>query len=389
MKEPQFKFKKKTNKKIHISFFIGSLEIGGTEKQFINIINSLDQKKFKIDLHLLSSKKGQLFKELESNITVFLPKFKFKSFLKHIFNFIVSFFRIRRTKPEIIHCFLPHAYLIAGLIGFLNNHKNIIMSRRSLNNYQRNFKLIPIKKIELFLHKRIKFIIVNARAVRENIINEGAPEKIVKLIYNGFIKPENEQNVLPDNFKKKLGIKKNTFVFLVLANLIPYKNHKLVINAVDELRKFVKTQFKVIFLGSGKNEYKQYLKSLIKEKKIENYFIFKNRTKYIKKFLDITNAGISSSLEEGLSNSLIELISNGITTIATNVGGNSEITNNRNGFLIESNNKDQLVKAMKTILSNKNLLKRKSLQSKKDSKKFGLNEMVKNHTIIYENLITN
>ena len=84
------------------------------------------------------------------------------------------------------------------------------------------------------------------------------------------------------------------------------------------------------------------------------------------------------------------MISNGITTIATNVGGNSEITNNRNGFLIESNNKDQLVKAMKTILSNKNLLKRKSLQSKKDSKKnLGLNEMVKNHTIIYENLITN
>ena len=86
------------------------------------------------------------------------------------------------------------------------------MSRRSLNNYQQNFKLIPIKKIELFLHKRIKFIIVNARAVRENIINEGAPEKIVKLIYNGFIKPENEQNVLPDNFKK-ISIKKNTFVF--------------------------------------------------------------------------------------------------------------------------------------------------------------------------------
>ena len=83
------------------------------------------------------------------------------------------------------------------------------------------------------------------------------------------------------------------------------------------------------------------------------------------------------------------MISHGITTIATNVGGNSEITNNRNGFLIESNNKDQLVKAMKTIVSNKNLLKRKSLQSKKDSKKFCLNEMIKNHTTIYENLTTN
>ena len=30
---------------------------------------------------------------------------------------------------------------------------------------------------------------------------------------------------------------------------------------LDELRKFVKTQFKAIFLGSGKNEYKQYLKA--------------------------------------------------------------------------------------------------------------------------------
>ena len=65
---------------------------------------------------------------------------------------------------------------------------------------------------------------------------------------------------------KKIRYKKKYFCFLVLANLIPYKNHKLVIDVMDELRKFVKTQFKVIFLGSGKNEYKQYLKSLIKEK---------------------------------------------------------------------------------------------------------------------------
>ena len=185
-----------------------------------------------------------------------------------------------------------------------------------------------------------------------------------------------------------MGIKKNSFVFLVLANLIPYKNHELVIDAVDELRKIIKTPFVVIFLGSGKDEYKKYLKSLVKEKEIENYFIFKNKTKSIKKFLGITDVGISSSLEEGLSNSLIELISHGITTIATNVGGNSEITNNRNGFLIENNNKSQLVKAMKTLVSNKNLLKIKSLKSKKDSTKFCLKEMIKDHITIYENLIT-
>ena len=62
MKEPQFKFKKKTNKKIHISFFIGSLEIGGTEKQFINIINSLDQKNSKLIFICYQAKKVNYLK---------------------------------------------------------------------------------------------------------------------------------------------------------------------------------------------------------------------------------------------------------------------------------------------------------------------------------------
>ncbi len=39
--------------------------------------------------------------------------------------------------------------------------------------------------------------------------------------------------------------------------------------------------------------------------------------------------------KRGLSNSLIRIYSLGIPTIATRVGGNSEITNIKNGFLIE------------------------------------------------------
>ena len=158
------------------------------------------------------------------------------------------------------------------------------MSRRSLNYYQHNFKLLPVKKLELFLHKKIKLIIANAKAVKKNLINEGAPEEKVKLIYNGFIKPKKEIGISSDNLKKKLGIKKNTFVFLVLANLIPYKNHKLVIEAVDSLRKIVKKEFKVIFLGSGKDAYKKFLKNLIKKKKLKNILFLKIKQKIFRPF---------------------------------------------------------------------------------------------------------
>ena len=101
--------------------------------------------------------------------------------------------------------------------------------------------------------------------------------------------------------------------------MIPYKNHRLIIESVYYLSQ-IKRNFKVIFLGSGQEKYKENLKNIIKNKKLNRFFIFKNRTKYIKSFLNITDVGISSSLEEGLSNSLIEFISFGIPTISTNVG---------------------------------------------------------------------
>lgn len=377
---------KKSQKKILLSFFIGSLNLGGTEKQVVNLINSLDKEKFKIELHLLSEK-GDLFKEINTKVKIFLPKFKFKLKFKHVLNFFVNFYRLKKSKPEIIHCFLPFAYLMGGIIGILLKHQNIIMSRRSLNNYHKNFKFLPVKKVEKFLHKKTRLIIANAKAVKKNIIEEDVEKGKVKVIYNGYINPKSNPNESFIEFKKKLGVNKNCFIFLVLANLIPYKNHKLVIEAVHQLSKFTKKDFKVIFLGSGRSEYKQFLKKLINKKKIQKFFIFRDKSEYTQNYLNISNVGISSSLEEGLSNSLIEFISFGIPTIATRVGGNEEITNNRNGFLIKSNNTKQLTIAMQTLMFDKKLLKRKSRESLNDSKKFSLKKMVENHEEIYCKLI--
>ena len=64
------------------------------------------------------------------------------------------------------------------------------MSRRSLNYYQRKFRFFPIKKFELFLHKKIKLIIANT--IKKNLIDEGASKDKIKVIYNGFIRPKDK-----------------------------------------------------------------------------------------------------------------------------------------------------------------------------------------------------
>ena len=378
--------RKKKIDRIHIAYFIGSLDLGGTEKQLLTLLNSLDKKKFKIDLYIIR-KEGELFEKLDKRIKVYLPKFRFKSKLRHLPNLIINYYRVRKTKPDIIHCFLPFAYLIGGFIGLFAKNENIIMSRRSLNYYQKKIRFLPIRRIENFLHKRISLIIANASAVKKNLIQEGASDKKIKVIHNGFIKPKSSQNETCTILKKKIGIKKNCFVFLVLANLIPYKNHELVIEAAEILVNLTKKEFKIIFLGSGEDKYKKFLKDLIKNKKLQKYFSFIDKTINTQNFFKISDVGISSSLEEGLSNSLIEFISFGIPAIATKVGGNAEIINDKNGFLIENNNRDELVKAMKISMLNKKLLQTKAARSKEDSKKFSLNKMICNHEQIYKKLI--
>ena len=378
--------RKKKLERIHISYFIGSLGLGGTEKQLLELLNSLNKNKFKIDLYIIREK-GDLFEKLDKTINVYLPKFKFKSKFRYLLNFIVNYYRVRKTKPDIIHCFLPFAYIMGGFIGLFTQNQNIIMSRRSLNNYQNKIKFFPTRKIENFLHKRIRLIIANANAVKRNLIEEGAFEKKIKVIHNGFIKPKSAKNETRNILKKKLGIKKDCFVFLVLANLIPYKNHELVIEAAENLINLTKKEFKIIFLGSGKSDYQKFLKNLIKNKKIQKYFSFQDKTIHTHNFFKISDVGISSSLEEGLSNSLIEFISFGIPTIATKVGGSPEITNNENGFLIENNNRDALINAMKTSMLNKKLLGIKAIKSKDDSKKFSLHKMISKHSDMYKKLI--
>ena len=113
--------------------------------------------------------------------------------------------RIKLTKPDIIHCFLPQSYIFGGFIGLLLNHKNVIMSRRSLNTYQRKYKIIPLRKIEKFLHKYSNIILANSKAVYSELIEEGVKEEKLKLIYNG-VNLRKKKRVVISNIKKELGL---------------------------------------------------------------------------------------------------------------------------------------------------------------------------------------
>lgn len=65
---------------------------------------------------------------------------------------------------------------------------------------------------------------------------------------------------------------------------------------------------------------------------------------------------INASLNEGIPVSIMEAFSFGIPAIATNVGGTSEIVDNKNGWLIDSQNASEMIKS--SILNYYNMSKK-------------------------------
>ena len=358
-----------------ILIIIGSLEIGGTEKQLLSILkkisNSFDIKIFTIHKKgVLAESFSKLGVEIiESNINL---RRSFNLIYKIPFFYMQLVKLFRNFKPDITHFFLLASYILGSPLMFFFRKSFFIMSRRSLNNYQK--KYFFIRFIELFLHKKVDLIIANSKAVfRQLIEEENVNKKKCKVIYNGV------------SIRKR--VKKNNKIIKIicLSNLIPYKNHKFLLNTLSKIKKANK--WELILVGSGKVEQINKIKKQIIELKIKNSVKLYGSKTNVDFYLNQADIGVLVSNEEGFSNTILEYMSFSLPVIATDVGGNSEaIADNDSGFLIKPNDIDQLKEKIEILLEKKRtriLMGRKGLIRAKSL--FNLNKA----SIIYKNLYNN
>ncbi len=327
-------------KKIFI--IIGGLGLGGTEKQLLLKLKYL-KKKYEFTLIFFYTK-GELygdFKKLGINVIDLTSDLKFRPF-KYLQVFFKLYKLLKHKRPEIVNLYLPHSYIIAGLFSYVFSNIIFLMSRRSLNNYQKKIPLVNFYETKI-LHKKMNYILVNSKAIKKELTKfEGVDKKKIKLIYNSI-----EIEKIKKKTDKKVRI-------ICLANLIPYKNHKMIVEACS---KIIKTRdFQIDLIGDGNLTYKNELKSLSKKLNLEKQIIFWGRLKNYKKILQYADIGILTSNEEGFSNAILEYMINKLPVIATNVGGNPEVLEHKvNGFLIEKGDSECMAKYLEKLIINKKL----------------------------------
>ena len=121
-----------------ILIMIGSLDIGGTEKQLLKIVSSLSHY---FDFTVLSfTRGGDLLNDYKKlRIKVLVPKKESqRSMLLRILSYIYMILKsFIQSKPDIVHFYLPQSYLLGSFLPYFFSKKKYLMSRRSLNYYQK------------------------------------------------------------------------------------------------------------------------------------------------------------------------------------------------------------------------------------------------------------
>ena len=356
----------KNKKKIRI--IIGSLNVGGTEKQLLKIINNLAKRSWEIELITLKEL-GVLGKHLNKKIKINNLNVKFSFKLTKFFIIIFKLIKIFKKNPHTLtHFFLPQAYIVGMISSIIAKAKcKLVMSRRSLNYYQK--KIIFSRTIEKFLHKKVDKILVNSEAIKKQLVNqENVSEKKIKTIYNGI--------QLKNNKKIK---KNNYFKIVITANLIPYKNHQILFNSLNLIKNQLPKNWKLYCIGRDDGIKKNLIK-LSKKLEVSNNIIW-IQTLNPEKILSNCNLGILCSKEEGFPNAILEYFSYKMPVITTDVGGCKEIIKNKkNGILIPKCNVSELSKAILYIYKNKNIAKKFGDEGFKTIKtKFSLKKTINEH----------
>lgn len=346
-----------------ISIIIRSLERGGTETHLLRTLPAIAECGFDIEVFCFERPGELAAKMREQKIRVVTPPFS--GWVRHIplvfkpittvWTCLFFLYYLFSRNPNIVHFFLPAAYLLLGPISLLHSSKKV-MSRRSLNRYLAKYPKW-VRQTEQFLHGKMSLILANSNAViRELTQTEFVPREKLSLVYNGV--PDLTKTICPDvqTVREELGIRKETVVFLFVANLLPYKGGVDLIKACCLLgdNTSLSSEWCLIIVGDNRAGKQHEMEQLAEENSIRSRLHFVGKQPNIDRYLAIADIGVLVSHEEGFSNFVLEGMSAGIPMIVSDVGGNPEaVVNGVTGMVVPPHNANELATAMSYLIDNR------------------------------------
>jgi len=338
------------SKKSKVLLVIGTLAKGGAEVQLLRLAKALKKTNCIVDM-IVFERGGILEQEaiLSTNKLYFCDFNSGSGKFQKLIQLILIVFKIaklcRANQYDIFQSYLPMANLIGSLGAKLGGVKKIVTGRRALNTHQDRVPLWKyMDKLSTVLSH---YVTCNAIMVKEDCIErEGFSNKFV-VINN--IAPKSMPNKAMRFSRGELGVSQLDFLFIIVANIIPYKGHKYLIEALSILSKD-RDDIKLLVIGEDRGMQKE-LEILAYQHGLNSNIKWLGLVSEVNCLYELADAYVSSSLEEGFSNSLMEAMQFGLPIVATDVGGTAELLcHGKYGILVPPKDSIQLANAMKKVM---------------------------------------
>ena len=148
---------------------------------------------------------------------------------------------------------------------------------------------------------------------------------------------------------EKLQLPEKNKYILCVGELLPNKNQKM---AIEAMRKLILEIPEAVLLIAGNGPQRDSLVNMIETYGLQNNVILLGYCTNLEEYQRMCELSISCSKREGLGLNLIEAMLSGNPVIATkNRGHNELVQHNKNGFLVDINDVENLTFCIKTILN--------------------------------------
>lgn len=366
----------------NILFMAINMNVGGTEKALLTMINELSKEKYKVTVLLLEKYGGFLnqipdwvhikyvseYKELKKYINE-PPQNLTKELLRkkeyiNAFKLSLNYF-ISKIRDDISYYY---KYLLRN-VDYLEEEYDIAVAYAGPMDFITYFvanKIIATKKVQ-WIHFDISKIGFNKKFAENAyskfhkifVVSEEGKSKINSLIPSLSNKTEVFSNIISSNFVEEMAVSEDGFKddyrgirILTVGRLSKEKGQDITIPVLERLRK---DGYEVKWYCIGEGVMRKELEYMIKNKSLqENYILLGSKTNPYP-FMKECDIYVQSSRHEGYCITLAEARCFNNPIVTTNFTGASEQIKNGKTGLIVNFNEDEIYKAIKRIITDKKL----------------------------------
>jgi glycosyltransferase involved in cell wall biosynthesis len=317
------------NSRTRILFCIDQLVRGGTELQLIGLIDHLDRDRYSPYLLTIRPTDPQLIPEDCEHFDLNVPKLFSIAGLRSLW-WLAGF--LRHENIQIVQTYFQDSTVFAGLAARIAGTPARIACFRDLAFWNSRKQATLLK----WIYPMMNGYIGNADVVLDHFARTfGIDLKRARLIRNGV-----DASQLP--FMEHSG--PTTDIGIVGNMTRSVKRTDLFIHAAAIVhRQYPDVNWHII----GDGHLRPELEKLSEELGVGSKITFAGRIEDVTGYLGKLQVGVICSDSEGLSNAILEYMFRGVATVATKVGGNTElIDDGETGLTVPPDNADALAAAL-------------------------------------------